>query len=70
MIYYSTNHAQEQIYFGSNSENDEKVIVSFRFFQLFPLHKETPRTVLIVTVLFTCISQVDEARKTKLHRLI
>ena len=33
-MYYSTNQEQDLIYFDSNIENDEKVIISFRFFQL------------------------------------
>ena len=64
VIYYSTNPAQELIYFDSNTyKKDKKVIVSFRFFQLTPSHKEILPTVLTVTLLFTCISYVVDERK-------
>ena len=46
--YYSTIHAIELIYFDSNTRNDEKAVVSFRFFQLsaIALKKNPPKDLL------------------------
>ena len=42
VIYYSTNHTQELIYFDSNIENDEKLIVPLRLLQLSAFTQRSP----------------------------
>ena len=65
---FTTNHARVLIYFNSNTHKTTKVIVSFRFFHLSPSNKEIPPTVLTVTLTFTCISYVVDARKMTFNR--
>ena len=50
LIFYSTNYAQERIYFDSTRRKSQ----TFPNFQ--PSHKEIPPKVLTVTLLFTSIS--------------
>ena len=70
VIYYSTNHAQELIYFDSNTQKTTKRLLYPSDFSNFPpSNKEIPPKVLTVTLTFTCISYVVEVRKTTLHRL-
>ena len=71
VIYYSTNHAQELIYFDSNTsiENSEKVIVSLGSSNFPPSHKEIQSTVLPVMLMFTCISYITDSRKKMLDWL-
>ena len=70
VIYYSTNHAQELIYFDSNTyKTTKKYLYPSDSSNCPPSHKEIRPTVLTVKLLFTCISHVVDARKAALHRL-
>ena len=70
VIYYSTIHALELIYFNSNTQKTmKKAFRTFKFFSFPPLHKEIPPTILTVIQTFRSISYVFNATKTTLHRL-
>ena len=63
VIYYSTIHALELIYFDSNTQKTiKKQLESSDSSSFPPLHKEIPPTILPVIQAFKC-------EKTTLHRL-
>ena len=59
MIYYSTIHALEQIYFDSNKqEMMKKQLFASDSSNFLPLHWRILQIFLTVTQMFTCISYV------------